>query len=229
MKWMFAYFLLVSMTATAQWKSYRLVNDNRDTVNCIDNQDRRQGRWVIKVAGLRGEPGYDEEGMYKDGKKEGIWRCYTSLGDLYAIEQYRWGNRDGKCQYYNISGLQREESWKAVNPDNLFDTVDVYDPVDPTKVEQKLVKIEGTSVKHGKWKYYESSSGALIRSDNYFLGKLQVAPPPLATGGTTPGDSTAINPVNIKPVKKEKPKEVMEFEKKNGKKKVKVFDGSTGF
>lgn len=228
MRLIFSLFIILTLSANAQWKSYRLVNDNRDTINCIDNNDKKQGRWVIKVESIRGEPGYESEGFYKDDKKEGIWRSYTSMGDLFAIEQFRWGNKDGKCQYYNISGLQREESWKAVNPDNPFDTVDVYDPIDPTKVEQKLVKIEGTSVKHGKWKYYESTSGALIRSEDYFLGKLQVPKPAIAAGGGA-SDSSVLNVVDVKPIKKEKPREVMEFEKKNGKKKIKVLDGSTGF
>ncbi len=71
------------------------------------------------------------------------------MGDLFAVERYRWGNKDGKNQYYSISGPIREESWKAVNPLNPYDTVDVIDPVDPSKVERRVVKIEGNAVKHG--------------------------------------------------------------------------------
>src|SRR6476469_9157327 len=155
MKWLFILFLFPSFAVAAQWKSYRLTSNN-DTINCIDKNDLRQGKWSIKIEGLRGEPGRDEEGIYKDGKKEGIWRVYTTMGDLYAIENYRWGNKDGKCQYFNISGIVREESWKAVNPANPYDTVDVYDPVDPNKMYRQVVKIEGSSVKHGRWTYYDN-------------------------------------------------------------------------
>ena len=227
MKWIFTFFILIGYTANAQWKSYRLTNNDRDTINCIDDKDLKQGKWVIKVESLRGEPGYDEEGIYKDGKKEGTWRCYSSMGDLYAVERFRWGNKNGKSQYFNISGLVREESWKAVNPENPYDTVDVYDPLDPLKVEQKLVKMEGSAVKHGDWKFYESTSGKLIKKESYILGKLEV--PKLAAAQSS--ESGPINIANIKPEeppKKAKPKEVLEFEKKTGRKKAKVMDGSTG-
>lgn len=226
MKYLFILlFAVCSMDAISQWKSYRLTNRG-DTINCVDQQDKKQGKWSLSVDGLRGEPGYDEEGVYEDGKKEGIWRVYTTMGDLYAIESYRWGNRDGKCQYYNISGLIREESWKAVNPDNPYDTVDVPDPVDPFKVERKVVKMEGSSVRHGTWSFFESGSGSLYKSETYFLGKLQDPMKAFAANkevSHTADDTTFAE----KPPTKIKPKEVMNFEKKTGKKKVKVLDGST--
>jgi antitoxin component YwqK of YwqJK toxin-antitoxin module len=220
MKWLFFSFLFLSFAAKAQWKSYRITSKN-DTINCIDKNDLRQGRWAIKIEGLRGEPGRDEEGVYKDGKKEGIWRIYTTMGDLYAIENYRWGNKDGKSQYFNISGIVREESWKAVNPANPYDTVDVYDPVDPNKVYRQVVKIEGSSVKHGTWNYYDN--GLITKSENYFLDKRQDA---FSNAGSAVKD-TSNNQKTAKEPVKAKPKEVLEFEKKVGKKKVKVIDGTT--
>ena len=119
------------------------------------------------MPGLRGEPGYDEEGVYNDGKKEGVWRMYTLMGDLFAIEKYRWGHKDGVSQYFNIAGITREESWKAVNPANPYDTVDVPDVYDGGKVYRKVVKIEGSTVKHGSWKYY--NEGLFTKTEKYFL------------------------------------------------------------
>lgn len=225
MKWLFLPILFISFAGIAQWKSYRLTN-NGDTINCIDKNDLRQGRWSIKTEAAHGEPGYDEEGVYKDGKKEGIWRIYTTMGDLFAVESYRWGNKDGKSQYYSISGIVREESWKAVNPANPYDTVDVIDPVDPTKVERKVVRIEGSSVKHGTWKYFDNSSGMIVKTENYFLDKLQDATKleTASNGNDYSSDSTSSN---AKASSKVKPKEVLDFEKKVGKKKVKVIDGTT--
>lgn len=224
MKWLFIFLLFISCSAFSQWKSYRIAN-NGDTINCIDKNDLKQGRWSIKVEGVRGEPGYEEEGVYKDGKKEGVWRVYTTMGDLFAIERYRWGNKDGKSEYFSISGPVREESWKAVNPENPFDTVDVVDPVDPSKVERRVVKIEGSSVKHGTWKYFDNATGAVVKTENYFLDKLQEpAKKQIAAIGEVSTDSAASNE---KVSTKVKPKEVLEFEKKVGKKKVKVIDGST--
>ena len=226
MKWSFIPLLFISIAASSQCKSYRLTN-NGDTINCIDNNDKRQGKWSVRVEGVRGEPGYEEEGIYKDGKKEGVWRVYTSMGDLSAIERYRWGNKDGKSQYYSIAGPVREESWKAVNPANPYDTVDVIDPVDPSKVERRVVKIEGTAVKHGPWKYFDNSSGAIIKTENYFLDKLEDPAKALSAAN---GDAFSPDSANSKTAKapaKIKPKEVLDFEKKIGKKKVKVIDGTT--
>ena len=225
MKWLFFSFFFMSLAASSQWKSYRLTN-NGDTINCVDKNDLKQGKWSVKVDGLRGEPGYEEEGVYKDGKKEGVWRVYTSMGDLFAIERYRWGNKDGKSDYYSISGPVREESWKAVNPANPYDTIDVVDPVDPTKVERRVVKIEGSSVKHGTWKYYDNATGLITRTENYFLDKLE-DPSKIKTGIN--GDISLSDSTTAKERSPSKvvPKEVLEFEKKVGKKKVKVIDGST--
>jgi len=224
MKWLFFSLFFISFAASSQWKSYRLTN-NGDTINCIDNNDLKQGKWSVKVDGVRGEPGYQEEGMYKDGKKEGVWRMYTSMGDLFAVERYRWGNKDGKCEYYSISGPVREESWKAVNPANPYDTVDVVDPVDPTKVERRVVKIEGSSVKHGTWKYYDNATGTITKTENYFLDKLEVPKKPEASASDD--IAAADSAKTAKAPTKVKPKEVLDFEKKIGKKKIKVIDGST--
>ena len=62
MKWLFIPLLFISFAASSQCKSYRITN-NGDTINCIDNNDKRQGKWSVKVEGVRGEPGYEEEGV----------------------------------------------------------------------------------------------------------------------------------------------------------------------
>jgi hypothetical protein len=132
-------------------------------------------------------------------------------------ENYHWGFKDGICQYYSKHGeLVLEQSWKALNPEKVYDTILVED-LDRLDVYHKVVvKNEGASLKHGTWKYYDSQSGTLVRTENFTLGK---------------ADKNA-GAVTARPTEKKtiaKPKEVLEFEKKNaGKKKVKVQDGSTG-
>ena len=217
-------FVLLSFSGIAQYKSYKLTA-KRDTINIVDKNDLKQGRWVTRMPGLRGEPGYDEEGVYKDGKKEGVWRIYTLMGDLYAVERYRWGNKDGVSLYYNIAGPVRQESWKAVNPDNPYDTIDVPDLADPNKITRRVIKIEGTAVKHGQWKYFDPTAGTIIKSENYFLDKLQ---DPFALAGAQGSAAADTSQVKAKAPVKTKPQAVLDFEKKNaGKKKVKVIDGRT--
>ena len=215
-------FILILMqlffyNAIAQYKTYELTAD-RDTINAIDKKDQKQGKWVLHVGELRGEPGYEEEGIFKDGKREGVWRRYNLNGDLIAIENYRYGGKDGIQQYYTMMGdLGRVESWKAYNPDAPYDTIPIYGTGSNEILKYKIVKAEQYSVKHGTWKYFDPTSGRLIRSETYDHGYLPADPTP-AVAATD--DKT----------KKVKPAEVLQYEKKNaGKKKVKTRDGATGY
>ena len=57
--------LLLSLNAAAQHKSY-LLSAKGDTIKVVDMKNLKQGKWVISVAELRGEPGYEEEGYFKN-------------------------------------------------------------------------------------------------------------------------------------------------------------------
>lgn len=228
--------LLVSAPAHSQkWKSF-IIGVKGDTLNRVDMKGRKQGPWVVQVKELRGERGYDEEGFFMNDKKEGVWRRFSAEGDLTAIETYRWGGKDGRSVYLSTNGNPiREESWKAVNPDSPYDTVNVYDPNNPEKIIAKqVIKLEGYSLKHGAWKHYDSFSGRLEKTDYWYFDK-----PARKTGI----DDDELAPIDVtnnegadetaKAEKKKvvaKPKEVVEFEKKKpGKKKIRVRDGSTGY
>ena len=216
----------------AQCKEF-MIGMKGDTLNCIDMKGQKQGKWVNRLEELRGEPGFEEEGEYRNDKKEGPWKLFTLQGDLMGIENYRWGNKSGVQQYFNSMGdIIREESWLASNPDKPTETVEVFDVNDPSKVYRVEVKMEGSSVPHGIWKIYEPGSGRLLKKENFILGKLDDG------SGTGNGliqkdEAPSEEPASgeKKPAKKEtpKPKQVSEFEKKNeGKKKIKIRTGETG-
>jgi antitoxin component YwqK of YwqJK toxin-antitoxin module len=206
--------LLVSLNSYAQWKSY-IVGAKGDTLNCVDKHDLKQGKWVNHVDEIRGEPGYEEEGVYKDNRKEGVWRIYTLMGDLMGVEFYKWGNKDGVCQYFATSGaLVKEESWRALNPDKAYDTLQVEDIDHLDKYKTVIVKNDGVAIRDGLWKYYDPILGTVIRTESYTLGKLNAI--------KADGANTASNA----PKTDVKPKEVLDFEKKTGKKKVNPQDGS---
>jgi hypothetical protein len=226
MKWLASLFLLFSLNSFGQCKTF-LVNPKGDTINCTDVNGKRQGYWLIRVEPLRGNPGYDEEGYYREGEKEGTWVMYSRMGDLVAEENYKWGMKDSINRYYNVMvGLIREESWKAVNPSDPWVEIDVENVMSPGTFNKVRVKMEGKSYKHGTWKMYDPQTGALAKTETWYMNeseadrkKKQMA----KATTTTTSDSTKPAP------KKVVPKEVMEFEKKNaGKKKVKVRDGQTG-
>jgi hypothetical protein len=201
----------------AQYKTYKL-NAAGDTLNAIDKKDMKQGKWVLRVEPLRGEPGYEEEGIFKNNNKEGYWRRYSLQGDIIAVEFYKLGGKDGLQQYYTYLGdLIREESWRGYDPDAPYDTIAVYGSGNNEIIDYKIVKAEQYSVKHGEWKFYDAGSGRLVKVEKYDRGHLE-----------TPTDN-AKTVVAAPEKKKEVPKtaEMMEWEKKNkGKKKV-VRDGRT--
>lgn len=197
------FFFLLS--GKAQYKNYSL-SANGDTLNIIDKNDLKQGKWVTTVGEIRGEPGYDEEGLYKDNEKTGPWRKYTSTGDILAIENFRLGGKDGRQEYFNFLGiLQRQEEWKGYNPDFLFDTIAVYGNENNEILSYKILKAMPYSVKNGEWKYFDDE-GRILKTEKYDRGILVIAP----------DKNTAVkeNPKVETPEKeKVKTKEILDYEK----------------
>ncbi len=239
MKYLLLISLVISVQGYSQWKNY-IISVNGDTLNRVDRDNKKQGPWSVRLEELRGEPGFEEQGYYENDKKQGKWVRFSLMGDKIAEENYKWGALDGKVKYYTRTGaLIREESWRAIEPGKNRDTVDVLDIHDPTKViDRVVVEVEGLTVKHGTWTYYDPEWGSIIKSENWWMDKLK-------TGDAIP--ITAAEDDELKPLdlrggskvstvtkegeKKEvaKPQTILDFEKKNsGKKKVKVRDGRTG-
>lgn len=223
--------ILFSHALYSQCKTFR-IGSKGDTLNCTDVKGLKQGKWKIQAGPLRGEPGFEEEGVYLNGKKEGVWRRYNLMGDIRAVEQYKWGFKHGASRYYEIAGLEREESWRSLDPAKAYDTIEVPDATNPEKYERVIVKNEGSSLKHGTWRFYFPTTGQLLRTENYFLDELKIpgatpSPTLLKKVSDTTAEKKSSTPDKAKP--KPKPKEVLDFEKKNsGKKKTKIRDGKTG-
>jgi hypothetical protein len=205
--------LLTTNTFGQALKSYQLTSKG-DTINRVDNSQRKQGPWISRLEELRGEPGFEEQGYYLNDKKEGAWRKFNLDGDLIAEEFYRWGNRDGRQQYFTRNGgLYREESWKAMNPLNPYDTIVVPDLDNPNVMVEKIIKQESAEVRHGTWSYFDPSSGQVMKTEKFFYGKLE---------GPKTASHALINADTIKTkatqLPKTKPKVVEAFEKSNNKK-----------
>jgi hypothetical protein len=215
--------LLSTINVSAQYKSFSL-SPQGDTLNAIDHKGLKQGKWVISVGELRGEPGYDEEGTYKDGKKTGTWRRYNSTGDILAIENYRYGGKDGLQEYFGFLGdLQRQEQWHAYNPDSPYDTIPVYGTGSNEILSYKVVRAEQYSVPHGEWKFYDGA-GRMTKYERYDRGHLQ-------KDKQEAGPATAVAKTEeAAPKEKVKTKEILEYEKKYSKKKRKQLErvGKTG-
>jgi antitoxin component YwqK of YwqJK toxin-antitoxin module len=230
MRYLFIALLFLSVNAGAQLKNY-VLGSKGDTLNRVDAKNLKQGPWVLHVDEVRGERGYEEEGYFIDDKREGIWKRFSLEGDLMAIETYRFGMKDGKSMYFTNAGEPlREESWRAIDPKNPYDTVDVRDVNDPSKVLKKvIVKVEPISYKNGTWSFYDPMSGTVVKTEDWVMNQPKVkaaaADDDMAPIDVADGTATTVK----KDEKKAKPKEVLEYEKKNsGKKKIKVRDGNTG-
>ncbi len=208
------------LNAGAQYKSYK-ISAKGDTINKIDNKGVKQGKFVLRTEELRGEPGFEEEGIYKSGKKEGIWRRYNLQGDPVGFETYLHGGKDGLQQYYSPLGeLLREENWRAYNPNAPYDTIAIYGTGNNEIVDYKIVKAEQYSIKQGMWRYYEPVTGRLLKMEEWDRNNLVL---PNSPKKEVVGSS-------LKTIKKEvaKTQEMLEWEKKNKGKKHVVRNGQTG-
>lgn len=213
---------LFGLSGAAQYTTYEL-SVQGDTLNATDKNGLKQGKWVNSVGEIRGEPGYEEEGLYKDDKKTGLWRKYTSSGDVLAIENYIFGGKDGRQEYYNFLGqLQRQEDWRGFNPKAPFDSIPVYGPDNNEILSYKIVRAMQYSVPDGEWKYF-NAAGGVIKTEKYDRGRL-----------LKDAEDTAAVPVITKeesqPKEKVKTKEILDYEKKYSKKKRQQLerDGKTG-
>ena len=208
------------LSADAQYKSYK-ISAKGDTINKIDNKGLKQGKFVLRTEELRGEPGFEEEGIYKSGKKEGIWRRYNLQGDPVGFETYLHGGKDGLQQYYSPLGeLLREENWRGYNPNAPYDTIAIYGTGNNEIVDYKIVKAEQYSIKQGMWRYYEPVTGRLLKMEEWDRNNLVLPNSP----------KKEVIGSSLKAVKKEvaKTQEMLEWEKKNKGKKHVVRNGQTG-
>jgi antitoxin component YwqK of YwqJK toxin-antitoxin module len=245
MKYIFLFLTVISIKGLAQLKDYQLTTKG-DTINKIDKSNRKQGKWINRVEDNMGEPGFQEEGSYFDNEKVGKWRIYSLYGDPTGEEFYKYGQKSGKQQYFDIKGnLIREEKWRAITPDMAYDTIMVPDwKKDPTGNINKrvVVKLEGNALRDSTWKYFDEN-GRVVRTDKYIADKLsesmvigydydretgklitskQLTKYDLETGKVVASAS------NEKPKQPNKPQQVLDFEKTKKGKKKKFQDGSTG-
>ena len=220
--------LLFCVSLGAQCKTFKLTSKG-DTINCTESSGVKRGKWKIEFPPIRGERGYIEEGIYVNDKKEGTWRRFNLMGDPLAIENFKWGLKNGTCTYLAIQGIEREESWKAIDPSKPYDTIDVQDINNPNLYEKVIVKTTGASLKHGTWKIYDPYTGQRLRTENWILDVLQ---DPNAKKEVAADINTTLPNVGVTKsksdtaTKKVIPKEVLEFQKKN--KGKKIVDGKTG-
>ncbi len=211
--WMTCLCCTIMLTAIAQQpdkNTYARNTVNKDTgtvfVNQRDKNGKRHGLWWEQFAANRGEVAYTAFGSYDQGLKIGPWYRINEIGDLVAIEHYRFDVLHGEVKFFEQGALVCVGHYRGLNPSQSHDTILVVHPVTG---EEKLVSVPSArgSVRHGIWRYYDGRSGRLIREDDYQVDELLHS----KTFGLTQADSAYYQlreknmphnqPVNYKPPK----------------------------
>ena len=216
--YLFLFFSMVCIrNSWSQFREFKL-SIKGDTINAVTMDGQRTGKWVIEVGDHRSEAGFVEEGVYKKGQKDGVWRRYNHQGDLLAMENFLAGEKAGLQQYFTFLGeLEHEENWKAYDPEHPYDTILIYGTGSGEIIGTKVVKAEPYSVKDGEWRYYEEGTGRMLRKETWSNNNI-VDPNAQVQKNTVPA--------YVKPKETPKTPEMLEWERKNRGKKV--VDGRTG-
>ena len=78
-----------------------------DTGNVITKgeyiEGLKEGKWIYEMGDYR------EEGVYKSGKRDGLWKHYYTNGTLRFEGNFIDGNPDGKHKYYYENGKAKEQ------------------------------------------------------------------------------------------------------------------------
>lgn len=96
-------------------QSYELLEN--DTINYVDANNLKQGKWVVKNS-IKKLPGYKddqvvEEGHYKDSKKTGIWKQFFPSGKTKNEITFTNNRPSGYAKfYYENGGVQEEGQWE---------------------------------------------------------------------------------------------------------------------
>lgn len=175
--------------------------------NQRDAQHRKQGYWVEVVGEVRGEPGYTWEGVYKNDRKEGVWKKTSAIGNLLAEETFKNNVLDGYCKYYYPNGKPSEEgAYIATEIDGQRDTIMIIDPVTNVETPTEIVR-KGNSVRNGVWKLYDEETGKMVK-EYYKRGDTVTA--------EDLGDSTTVEPAPVKKAPLQLPHEHNTRQKKKG-------------
>lgn len=111
----FLFVSTIQMVGFAQLQSFEMLG--KDTINKVDNQERKQGKWIITNA-IKNLPDYQddqkvEEGVYLDNKKTGVWKEYYPNGNLKNKITFENNRPNGYAIMYHDNGKVSEEGlWK---------------------------------------------------------------------------------------------------------------------
>jgi len=145
-------------------------NDN-EAINKRDAMGKLHGIWYTETAARMGEPAEQIFGRYDHGLKMGLWYKSDEMGNISAIENYKYNVLDGEVKYFEHGKLTCIGHYRGLNPMVTLDTVYITHP--ETGLEYSVVvPTERGTVRHGKWRFYDEMSGRLLREEEYQIDNL---------------------------------------------------------
>jgi len=136
----------------------------KDTVNLVDDQGKRQGKWVL-TGKLLNLPEYApdatvEEGKYMNSLKVGIWKHYFPNGNLQNKLTFENNRPNGFAIMYHENGkISEEGNWKNnrwVGPYKLYH--------ENGNVQQAF-NFNESGKREGKQQYYDEDGKVMIEGD----------------------------------------------------------------
>lgn len=194
LKYILSAFLLLAFTSGF---AQTFDMDGKDTINAMDVNNLRQGKWIVKNS-TKKLPGYRddqtvEEGKYLASKKTGVWKAYFPTGKTKSEITYENNRPKGYAKFYHENGQLAEEGiWENnkwvgeykmyyENGQLFYDWK--YSADGKREGEQKYFHDNGYTMIEGKWdggkengeqkEYYYS--GAIKSTKNFNGGKMDEA------------------------------------------------------
>jgi hypothetical protein len=137
------------------------VLDNGDTINKLDNQQQRQGKWLIETPARYDEPAFFELGYYTNNVRTGSWKSYSYDGILLAEENYRNNLKYGEARYFDNGALICVGNYYALNATHKYDTI-LVESGNGNDWKTVVVPSMLGSVRHGLWTFYDPKRKKLI-------------------------------------------------------------------
>ncbi|TND08674.1 MAG: MORN variant repeat-containing protein [Bacteroidetes bacterium] len=163
----FTLILLFIVCKVGLAQSYEIYNN--DTINFVDVNGLRQGKWII-WGKMKKDPAFKddqkvEEGNYKDSKKIGKWLEYHPNGNKKSDITYENNRPNGYAIMYYANGQKSEEGvWKG---NRWVGDYKLY--YEDGKTRQEF-KFNPTGQREGTQKYYHPN-GQLAIEGNWNGGK----------------------------------------------------------
>jgi antitoxin component YwqK of YwqJK toxin-antitoxin module len=165
---------IVSINDETNW--YRLLNKKDRSVIAEgsfivdDEKYMQEGRAVAHYP----DGGIKLAGFYRHGKPVGLWQAYYPGGQLKNIYNYAIILDDGgfsSCysgsyQEFFENGKLKVNGFYAAKMTEVFDTVDVEDPVTNEYVHKAISRMSYAPQKTGHWEYY-NESGELDKKEDF--------------------------------------------------------------